>query len=78
MLDRVDPEYARELIPENYRYVMRGLEVIRVTGRSKREAQGTKRARFSPLFLTPYRDSEDIRKELYARIDTRVGEMFFH
>ena len=78
MLDRVDPEYARELIPENYRYVMRGLEVIRATGRSKREAQGTKRARFSPLFLTPYRDREDTRKELYAHIDTRIGEMFSH
>ena len=76
MLDRVDPTYARELIPENYRYVMRGLEVIRATGRSKREAAGTKRARFSPLFLTPYTDNLENRKDLYTRIDTRVGEMF--
>jgi tRNA dimethylallyltransferase len=76
MLYRVDPGYAKELIPENYRYIMRGLEVMRETGRSKKESQNTKTLRFSPLFLTTYSDSEENRKALYARIDTRVRKMF--
>jgi tRNA dimethylallyltransferase len=76
MLHAIDPEYARELEVGNYRYVMRRLEVMRDTGKSKRESHDTKTPRFSPLFLTPYTDSEQNRKELYARIDARVSEMF--
>jgi tRNA dimethylallyltransferase len=76
MLHAVDPEYADELSPENYRYVMRGLEVIRDTGKSKRESKNTKIPRFSPLFLTPYTDSLENRKDLYERIDSRVEKMF--
>ncbi len=74
MLEAVDPEYAHELDVGNYRYVMRGLEVYRATGHSKRESKNRKTPRFSPLFLTPYTDSE--RAELYARIDARVACMF--
>lgn len=74
MLFEVDPTYAQELSPENYRYVMRGLEVIRETGRSKRESKNTKNLRFSPLFLTPYDDT--CRPVLYERIDERVEKMF--
>lgn len=74
MLAEVDPTYADELLPENYRYVMRGLEVIRSTGRSKRESKNTKIPRFSPLFLTPYDDK--YRATLYARINSRVKKMF--
>ena len=76
MLEAIDPEYARALDVENYRYVMRGLEVIRDTGKSKRESRDTKVARFSPLFLTPYTDSVEDRKKLYGRIDDRAEEMF--
>lgn len=76
MLEAVDPEYAQELEVGNYRYVMRGLEVIRDTGKSKRESHGTKKLRFSPLFLTPYTDSEENRKKLYSNIDARVTWMF--
>ncbi len=74
MLHEVDPLYADELLPENYRYVMRGLEVIRATWRSKRESKDTKIPRFSPLFLTPYDDQE--RAILYDRINHRVEKMF--
>ena len=74
MLEDIDPEYAHELEVGNYRYVMRGLEVYRATGHSKRESKNRKTPRFSPLFLTPYTDSE--RVELYTRIDTRVAWMF--
>ena len=76
MLHEVDPKYAEELIPENYRYVMRGLEVWRATGKSKRESHNTKTPRFSPLFLTPYIDGVEDRKDLYRRIDARVKKMF--
>jgi tRNA A37 N6-isopentenylltransferase MiaA len=76
MLYAVDPLYASELEVGNYRYVMRGLEVMRDTGRSKRESHGTKKLRFSPLFLTPYIDSKEERKILYKCIDTRVKKMF--
>ncbi len=74
MLEDIDPVYAHELEVGNYRYVMRGLEVFRATGHSKRESQWKKTPRFSPLFLTPYTDSE--RAELYTRIDNRVRWMF--
>lgn len=74
MLHEIDPEYALELLPENYRYVMRGLEVIRATGKSKRASKNTKIPRFSPLFLTPYDDTH--RAELYKTIDARVKGMF--
>jgi tRNA A37 N6-isopentenylltransferase MiaA len=76
MLEAVDPEYAHELEVGNYRYVMRGLEVIRDTGKSKRDSHDTKKPRFSPLFLTPYTDSEENRKTLYQNIDNRVKNMF--
>ena len=74
MLEVVDPDYAHELNVNNFRYVMRGLEVIRATGKSKRESHGKKKPRFSPLFLTPYVDND--RGELYTRIDKRVELMF--
>jgi len=36
MLAEIDPDYAAELDARNYRYVMRGLEVFRATGKSKK------------------------------------------
>lgn len=74
MLSQVDPSYAKTLDISNYRYVMRGLEVIRATGRSKLESVGTKKLRFSPLMITPYDDT--YRSGLYERIDLRVEWMF--
>lgn len=76
MLFEVDPEYAKELSPSNYRYIIRGLEVMRDTGKSKRESHNTKTLRFSPFFLTPYTDSEINRKVLYEKINARVSSMF--
>ena len=74
MLERVDPEYAHELEVWNYRYVIRGLEVLKETGRSKLESKWLKNPRFSPLFITPYNDNN--RENLYKTIDQRVSEMF--
>jgi tRNA dimethylallyltransferase len=76
MLFAVDPEYARELEPANYRYIMRGLEVIRDTGKSKRASHNTKRLRFAPFFITPYGDSVENRQTLYTKINERVASMF--
>lgn len=74
MLFRVDPLYARELETNNFRYIMRGLEVFRETGKSKRESKNTKTLRFEPLFITPYNDEN--RENLYNNINTRVLGMF--
>ena len=74
MLETVDPEYAHELEVNNFRYVMRGLEVWHATGKSKRESVGKKKLRFVPLFLTPYNDTD--RPILYERINARVQWMF--
>ena len=74
MLESVDPEYAHELEVNNFRYIMRGLEVWHATGKSKRESVGKKKARFAPLFLTPYNDTD--RPILYERINKRVENMF--
>ena len=76
MLFEVDPDYAKELSPSNYRYIIRGLEVIRDTGKSKRESHHTKQLRFDPFFLTPYSDSPENRKVLYEKINLRVALMF--
>jgi tRNA dimethylallyltransferase len=53
---------------------MRGLEVLKETGRSKLESKWLKNPRFSPLFITPYNDNN--RENLYKTIDQRVSEMF--
>ena len=74
MLEVIDPEYAHTLEVGNYRYVMRWLEVMRQTGESKMASVGKKTPRFTPLFLTPYNDTE--RATLYANIDRRVDKMF--
>ena len=74
MLEAIDPEYAHTLEVGNYRYVMRWLEVMEQTGISKMASVGKKTPRFTPLFLTPYTDTE--RATLYANIDQRVSEMF--
>ena len=74
MLESIDPEYAHTLEVGNYRYVMRWLEVMGQTGISKMASAGKKTPRFTPLFLTPYTDTE--RSTLYANIDQRVSEMF--
>lgn len=74
MLADIEPEYAHELGVNNFRYIMRALEVWRATGKSKSESKGKKTPRFSPLFITPYQDTD--RPILYDRINQRVENMF--
>lgn len=71
-LNSIDPEYAKELHPNNYRYVIRAIEVKTLTWKSKREFRKTKKLKYDVLFLTPYNN----RENLYSRINKRIQMMF--
>lgn len=72
-LQLIDPEYAKELHPNNSQYVIRAIEVKLVTGKSKSEFRREKQLQYDVLFLTPDYGS---RENLYNRINTRVEQMF--
>ena len=72
-LHAIDPEYASTLHHNNYRYVIRGIEVYTKCGQSKGSIRDTPQLKYKTLFLTPY---DDNRSVLYNRIDLRVQEMF--
>ena len=72
-LQEIDPEYAKELHPNNKQYVIRALEVKLLSGKSKRDFREEKSLIYDVLFLTP--DYGD-RENLYNRINTRVEQMF--
>ncbi|MDP2090759.1 MAG: tRNA (adenosine(37)-N6)-dimethylallyltransferase MiaA [Candidatus Gracilibacteria bacterium] len=72
-LVELDSEYAKELHPNNTRYVIRALEVKMLTGKSKSEFREEKILKYDTLFLTPYNGN---REELYKNIDKRVKYMF--
>jgi tRNA dimethylallyltransferase len=69
----IDPEYAKELHPNNLQYVIRAIEVKTVTGKSKRDFRTEKKLKYDTLFLTPYTGD---REYLYNRINLRVQMMF--
>ena len=73
MLNSMDPEYAHTLHHNNYRYIMRGIEVYTKTGQSKGAIQDSPKLKCDTLFVTPY---DGDRITLYERIDLRVKEMF--
>lgn len=87
-LSDIDPGYASELHPNNYHYVIRGIEVMMKTWTSKRDIQDTPALKYDTLFLTPYQETQlseqdtkrwkipPERQELYDRIDTRIEKMF--
>ncbi len=72
-LVEIDPEYAAEIHPNNRPYIERGIEIMKLTGKSKREFRAEKNLLYDVLFLTP--DYGD-RANLYNRINTRVEMMF--
>jgi tRNA dimethylallyltransferase len=72
-LAEIDPRYAAELHPNNYHYVIRGIEVYTKSGQSKLDAVDTLIPRYDILWLTPY---DGDRSTLYTRIDHRVSQMF--
>ena len=72
-LKDIDPEYAEELHPNNYRYVIRAIEVKTLTWKSKKEFREEKKLKYDTLFLTPYNWN---REKLYEKINRRIEEMF--
>lgn len=72
-LKTIDPEYAREIHPNNLNYVIRGIEVKMLTWKSKKEFQTEKKYRYDTLILTPY---DGDRELLYQKINQRVQKMF--
>lgn len=73
-LSGVDPDSARRIHPNDRQRILRALEVYRITKRSISSLWRGSRGRvpgFQPVFFGLNRD----RKELYARIEERVGRM---
>ncbi len=73
ILNSIDPDYAKELHPNNYRYVIRWIEVKKISGKSKLDFRTDKKLKYDVLFLTPYNGD---REYLYSRINKRVQMMF--
>ena len=72
-LQEIDPDYASELHPNNYRYVIRALEVKILTWKSKKEFREEKNLKYDTFFITPY---DWNREKLYEKIDLRIKSMF--
>ena len=72
-LQEIDPNYASELHPNNYRYVIRALEVKILTWKSKKEFREEKNLKYDTFFITPY---DWNREKLYKKIDLRIKSMF--
>lgn len=70
---KIDKNYALELHPNNYRYVIRALEVKILTGKSKKDFREEKKLKYDTFFVTPY-DLD--REKLYKKINARVQMMF--
>jgi len=73
MLHEIDSEYAETLEANNYRYVIRWIEIIRKTGKSKLELKTKNEPIYDILFLAPFIES---REKLYDKINRRIDEMF--
>ncbi|MCP4522633.1 MAG: tRNA (adenosine(37)-N6)-dimethylallyltransferase MiaA [Candidatus Gracilibacteria bacterium] len=72
-LCEIDPEYAKELHPNNVQYVIRAIEVKKLTGKSKKDFRTEKKLQYDTLFITPY---DGKREHLYGTINSRVQQMF--
>lgn len=72
-LKKLDPDYDRELHPNNLRYVIRALEVKILTWKSKTSFKKEKKLKYDVLFLTP---DYGTREDLYNKINKRVKSMF--
>lgn len=72
-LKKLDPENYHKVHKNNIQYVVRALEVIMISWKSKYENPVKKELKYDVLFLTPY---DWNREELYKRINYRVDLMF--
>ncbi len=73
MLNKVDPNYAKTISPNNYRYIIRWLEVFEKTWKSKLDLKKKLEKKYDVLFITPY---DWDREKLYEKINNRIEEMF--
>jgi tRNA dimethylallyltransferase len=69
----IDPEYAREIHPNSYPYVCRGIEVKMRTGKSKKEFRTERKSLYNTKWHWTF---DGDRESLYNRINTRVEGMF--
>lgn len=72
-LCEIDPLYAKVIHPNNVRYVIRGIEIKKLTWKSKLEFRKEKKLKYETLFITPYKWD---REQLYSNINNRVKSMF--
>ncbi len=70
MLHELDPDYANDIEKNNYRYVIRWIEVFK---KSKKALKKKLPETYDKLFITPY---EWDREDLYSKINLRIDEMF--
>jgi tRNA A37 N6-isopentenylltransferase MiaA len=90
-LYELDPQYAIELHENNRPYVERGIEIILLTGKSKREFRSERILKYDIFFLNAgykffdsgdYKENQEViftpqyRQWLYNRINSRVEHMF--
>lgn len=73
MLMEKDPKTAETMLPQNWKRVIRALEVLHVTGKSIREVQNEYERNLDIKFLQFGLNWE--REILYQRINQRVDEM---
>ncbi len=73
LLQTVDPESAEKMIPQNYKRVMRALEVFYITNKTIGEIQKNHKRDFNPVFLMFGINWE--REILYDRVNKRVDKM---
>lgn len=72
-LKEIDPENYHKVHKNNVQYVIRAIEVMMLSWKSKYDQEVKKTSKYDILFLTPY-DWE--REKLYERINKRVDIMF--
>lgn len=76
MLFEKVPKYASTLHANNYRYVMRALELHKQNPQADVKPKTVRQSQYDTLFVTPYNDTN--RTQLYKNINERVANMFAH
>lgn len=72
-LKKIDPDNYHKVHKNNVQYVIRAIEVMTISWKSKYEEEVEKIPKYDILFLTPY-DLD--REKLYNKINLRVERMF--
>lgn len=73
ILNEIDPKYASQVHYNNLNYVIRAIEVKKLTWLSKLDFKTEKKLNFDTFFYTPYFWD---REALYSKINLRIKQMF--